>query len=271
MKAPRILHYPGSKWSMVDWIISYMPQHNTYLEPYFGSGAVLFNKEPSKLETVNDLDSNVVHLFRMIRDRPEELAQAVRFTPYARQEYMESYHPGDDINDIEKARLFLVRCWMARGAKTSDRTGWRHNISVDHCPNKPITRQWTEMPDKIMQITERLAAVQIESQPAVKLLERYRRDDVLVYADPPYILQTRSKRMYKHEMNNDDHMQLLDTLDAHPGPVLLSGYDHQLYNERLRHWNRSERIVQAEAGKKRTEVLWINPVAAAAANQAVLF
>ncbi|WP_342671081.1 DNA adenine methylase [Paenibacillus borealis] len=88
MKVPRILHYPGSKWSMAEWIISHMPAHTTYLEPYFGSGAVLFNKPPAVLETVNDLDGSVVNLFRVIRDKPDELARAVYWTPYSRDEYL---------------------------------------------------------------------------------------------------------------------------------------------------------------------------------------
>ena len=84
MKIQRILHYPGSKWSMADWIISHMPAHTTYLEPFFGSGAVLFSKERSRIETVNDLDGEIVNLFRMIRERPEELATLIRWTPHAR-------------------------------------------------------------------------------------------------------------------------------------------------------------------------------------------
>ncbi|WP_282433525.1 DNA adenine methylase [Desulfosporosinus metallidurans] len=68
-----MLHYPGSKWSMTDWIISNMPDHKTYLEPFFGSGAFLFNKGRSKNETVNDIDGNVVNLFRVIRERRNEL------------------------------------------------------------------------------------------------------------------------------------------------------------------------------------------------------
>lgn len=257
MQAPRILHYPGSKWSMAEWIISHMPPHSTFLEPFFGSGAMFFNKEPSQLETINDIDGDVVNLFRMIRDRPEELAHLVRWTPYSREEYYASYEPVE--NELERARRFLVRCWMARGAKTSDRTGWRHII--DHNGPRPV-HQWNEVPEKIMEVTDRLKGVQLEQQPAVKLIERHNRDDVLIYADPPYLLSTRSKRMYRNEMKDSDHIELLNALVTHTGPVILSGYDHPLYNERLSGWRRDEKTVQAEAGKIRTEVLWINPVAA---------
>ena len=118
------------------------------------------------------------------------------------------------------------------------------------------------MPDKILAITERLQGVQIEQQPALELIQRYRRADVLIYADPPYPLDTRSGRLYRHEMTDEDHAELLDVLDAHPGPVLLSGYANELYDTRLRHWHREERQTLAEAGRIRTEVLWINPIAA---------
>lgn len=111
-------------------------------------------------------------------------------------------------------------------------------------------------------MASRLKQAQIENQPAVKLLERYKRKEVLVYADPPYIIETRTKRHYKHEMTLDDHIELLELLNDHPGPVLLSGYDHELYNNALVNWHKETMTVSAEAGAKRQEVLWINPVAA---------
>lgn len=271
MSAPRILHYPGSKWSMAEWIISHMPPHTTYLEPFFGSGAVFFNKAPSPLETINDIDGDVVNLFRVIRDRPDDLARLVYWTPYSREEYYASYGR-DGADDLERARRFLVRCWMAIGGKTSDRTGWKNVISVDKSPGGPAFKLWRTVPDKIMAVTKRLLNVQVENQPALKLLERYKRPDVLIYADPPYLLETRSGRIYRHEMTDAEHIELLDALDAHPGPALLSGYANQLYDERLRHWHREEKQVLAEAGLVRTEVLWINPVAAEhAGRQLTLF
>lgn len=257
MAVPRILHYPGSKWSMASWIISHMPDHKTYLEPYFGSGAVFFNKSKSPIETINDLDSSVVNLFKVIRDKPDELAYKIKFTPLSREEYYQSYeeHTGDDLED---ARRFLVRCWQAIGAKTSDRTGWRSLIAS----NGPDTaKDWGKLPEKILLVTDRLKQAQIENQPAGKLIERYKRSDVLIYADPPYILETRTKRHYKHEMDIEDHVSLLEQLSNHPGPVLLSGYNHDLYNDHLKDWRKEIISVLAEAGAERHEVLWINPVA----------
>lgn len=165
-------------------------------------------------------------------------------------------------DELERARRFLVRTWQAIGAKTSDRTGWRSNIQYEKAPHKLWPAQWSDVPFEILAATERLKRVQIEQQPALKLLERYRHSDVCIYADPPYLLSTRASRMYRCEMDDDEHAILLDALDAHPGPVILSGYDHPLYNIRLKHWRRDERAATADRGKPRTEVLWINPIAA---------
>lgn len=254
---------------MTEWIIDHMPDHKTYLEPFFGSGAVFFRKQQSPLETINDIDGDVVNLFRVVRNKPEELARLVQWTPYSREEYYESYESNG--SDIERARQFLVRCWQAIGAKTSDKTGWRSNIQHDKAPNKTWPKQWQDVPGEILEVANRLKDVQIENQPALQILERYKYPDVLVYADPPYILSTRSKRMYRHEMNENDHLELLEALDAHPGPVILSGYAHQMYDERLKHWSRETRQATADRGQPRTEVLWINPIAAKKCGQLSLF
>ncbi|MFS0784762.1 DNA adenine methylase [Bacillus sp. 1P06AnD] len=257
MAIPRILHYPGSKWSMASWIISHMPEHKTYLEPFFGSGAVFFNKSASVIETINDMDSSIVNLFKVIRDQPEALAAGIEWTPFSREEYYAAYE-SDTGDSLEDARRFLVRCWQAIGGKTSDRTGWRSLISSN---GPDVAKEWSKLPEKILLVTNRLKQAQIEHQPAAKLLERYKRKEVLIYADPPYIIETRTKRHYKHEMTIDDHVDLLDILDQHPGPVLLSGYAHHVYDDRLKHWHRETLNVAAEGGAKRQEVLWINPVA----------
>lgn len=266
MSVPRILHYPGSKWSMSAWIISHMSVHQTYLEPFLGSGAILFSKERSPLETVNDLDGELVNLFRIIRERPDELAHVVRWTPHSREEYYLSYEPVED--DLERARRLIVRLWQGRGGKTSHRTGWRSMIEC----NGPLPgKEWRQFPEKIAAVSERLMGVQIECQPALQLFDRYKRPNVLMYVDPPYILSTRTTSSYKHEMTNDDHSEMLEALDNHPGPVLLSGYAHPLYNERLKHWKRETKRAKAENGASREEVLWINPIAAHAAGQQVMF
>lgn len=266
MKVPRILHYPGSKWSMAEWIISKMPAHTTYLEPYFGSGAVLFNKPPAVLETVNDLDGNVVNLFRVVRDRPDELARAIYWTPYSREEYLSCQTGGD--SDLDNARQFLVRCWQSIRVKTGSISGWKCRGTAD---DSYRIKQWNSLSDKFAVVAERLKEVQIENRPAFQVIARYNRPDVLIYADPPYLLETRNGAIYGNEMTDCDHIQLLEALIGHQGPVFLSGYDNSLYNERLPGWSREERQQIVETGQSRTEVLWINPIAAGQVGQMQLF
>lgn len=92
-----------------------MPPHRTYLEPFFGSGAVLFNKEPSPIETINDLDENVTNLFKLVREFPEELARRISGTPFSRREYDMTFDGPIPTDEFEKARQFLVQCWQGHG------------------------------------------------------------------------------------------------------------------------------------------------------------
>jgi len=251
-KSRPILKYPGAKWSAASWIIDNFPKHDIYLEPYFGSGAAFFNKEPARLETINDLDGNVVNLFKIIREHPQQLAELISLTPWARDEYAASYIKTDD--DVENARRFLVRCWQAFGTLTGQKTGWRHS-ATGRCPVMP--KQWAQVPDRILQLSQRLLEAQIENMDAVQLIKKYNDPNCLIYADPPYMPYTRRKGIYAVEMDEAQHVQLLQALCGHTGPVVLSGYDSEMYNNYLQGWKRIERNYAAERGQSRTEVLWI--------------
>lgn len=123
-----ILRWPGAKWRIAQWIINHFPEHGTYLEPFFGSGAVFFTKPPSGTETLNDLDNNIVNLFRVIREHSHELVRLIECTPYARTEYeycRRTYKAETD--DIERARKYLVAVWQGFGGKTYQETSWAHD------------------------------------------------------------------------------------------------------------------------------------------------
>lgn len=252
-----VLKYPGSKWRRAAWITSHLPPADIYLEPFFGSGAIFLQLpwQPT-LSVLNDLDGQLVNLFQVIRDHTDELADRIRLTPWARAEYESSYHATDD--PIEAARRFLVRCWQAHSTKTSHSTGWRN---VGPRNDGATTTLWTQLPLRIRAIVDRLRSAEIECRPAIEIIARYRTPHVLIYADPPYVLSTRHGKLYQHEMQDADHQHLLDLLDDHPGPVVLSGYRCTLYDERLRDWHRIERPTLAEKGNVRTEVLWLNALA----------
>ena len=253
-----VIKYPGAKWAMANWIIDHFPPHHSYLEPFFGSGAVLFTKERSNIETVNDMDGDVVNLFDWIRKDPERLADAIYWTPYSRDVYDRAWAAQRTETDpFQRAVDLYTRLMMGHGFRlTGEKVGWKRDVQGREAAY--AASGWCKVPEVIKEAAERLRGVQIENRPALDLIARYNYPNVLIYADPPYLLGTRHGKQYRHEMTDADHAALLDTLKAHRGPVLLSGYESKLYSDTLRDWHRDEFIAQAQTSTKRREVLWMN-------------
>lgn len=253
MKA--VLKYPGAKKRVAKWICSYIPKHNVYLEPFAGSLAVLFEKERSHIETVNDLDGEIVNFFRVIRDYPEELKRKIALTPWAREEYKNAYThtPTEDI--VERARKFCVRCWMGFGCGNLYQNGFKSG-QQSHSPNPAAA--WALLPETMELARKRLRGVQIESLLATELLKRYDTKDVFAYLDPPYLKEVRKNYLYTYEMSDKEHEELLILARMHKGKIMISGYDNEMYNDILKGWTRTEKSTCAENGLKRTEVLWMN-------------
>lgn len=254
MKA--IFKYPGSKWGIAQWIISHFPEHHSYLEPFLGSGAVLFNKPRSNIETVNDLDGNVMNLFECIKRDPEKLAHEIYYTPYARAVYDKAF--GETPEDpISKAVNFYIRLNMGHGFRTNgEKVGWKNDVQGRE--RAYAAKEWCILPERILQAAERLREVQIECMDAVKLIQRFNNPKVLIYCDPPYVLRTRHGKQYRCEMDDEDHNDLLWALKAHKGPVLISGYDNDLYNDRLAGWHKEERTVYSQIASRKQEIIWMN-------------
>lgn len=251
-----LLNYPGSKWGMAAWICSLMPKHRSYLEPFFGSGAVLFHKQPSAIETINDIDGDIVNFFSVLRTQPDELASMIAMTPYARDvfEYAHSQIHADD--PLERAYQFAIRSKMGHGFKTYAKTGFK--IDVYARENSYAVNCWNRLPVDLLEAAERLKSVQIENRPALDLIRRFNHENVLIYCDPPYLPSTRFCKQYKHEMDSNDHVDLLKTLQMHKGFAMVSGYSSELYNDMLSGWSRVERKSYNQNHDIRQEVLWCN-------------
>ena len=250
-----VLKYPGAKNRVAEWICSYIPEHKVYVEPYFGSGAVFFHKTPAKIETLNDLDGDIVNYFKVVREHPEELGRMLELTPVARDEYNSAYEQCEEDDEIERARKFAVRCWQGFGNGNLYRNGFR---SSQRSISPHITKAWEDLPERLMEASRRLKNAQIEHLPATEIIQRYDTEDVFFYIDPPYLHGTRKNYLYQHEMEDDEHVELLQLLVKHPGKVLLSGYDNDLYNFMLPGWKKVQKKTRAEAGQARVETLWRN-------------
>lgn len=259
-----IFRYPGSKWSIADWIISHFPdgyEKMVYLEPFCGSGAVFFNKRPGAVETINDLDSDIVNLFRVLRERPDDLKRVLALTPYSREEYNLAFEPCDD--PVEKARRYMVKTTQALGAKLagSSKCGWRNHkqmkIGGTACKWGGITQTIDAAATRLRGDTTHL--VQIEHMDALRLIERYNFPNVLMYLDPPYVRVTRrSGALYAHEMDNTEHAELLKAITNSKAKIIISGYESDIYNDTLSGWHKDSTMSQTTSTKMAVETIWMN-------------
>lgn len=124
----------------------FFPEHHSYLEPFFGSGAVLFNKPRSNIETVNDLDGNVVNLFECIRSDPERLARSIYLTPYARDVYEKAFKENPE-DPFERALNFYIRLNMGHGFRTNgEKVGWKNDVQGRE--RSYASQDWCNLPEK---------------------------------------------------------------------------------------------------------------------------
>lgn len=257
-----IFRYPGSKWGIADWIIQHFPngyEKMVYLEPFAGSGAVFFNKLPGTVETINDLDSDIVNLFRVLREQPENLKRVLDLTPYSREEYDRSFEDCDE--PLEKARRYMIRTTQAIGAKLGSKCGWRNHkqmrIGGTACKWAGITETIDAAAVRLRGDTTHL--VQIEHMDALRLIQRYNNLDVLMYLDPPYLRSTRKTgRLYKHEMDCAGQIAMLEAIRDTKAKVILSGYDSELYNHYLADWKTDTIITHTTSAEKAEEKIWMN-------------
>jgi DNA adenine methylase len=253
------MRYLGGKWRLAPWILSFMPQHRTYTEPFGGAASVLLRKPRAHAEIYNDLDGEIANLFRVLRSPTEgrELARQVRYTPFSRHEYEAAFRVAGD--PIEQARRTLVKAAMGFGSNSiHKRTGFRSG----HTRNGQIpASDWAGLPVALEQIVDRLRGVVVEERPALEVISRYDSPTTLHYIDPPYPHSVRGDdSRYRCEMTNREHCELATALHNVRGMVIVSGYACDLYDVELyADWQRVECNSHADGGRDRVEVLWISP------------
>lgn len=253
-----ILRYYGGKWKLAPWIISFMPSHTVYVEPYGGAASVLIRKPRSRAEIYNDVDGDVVNLFQVLRYHADELARVCALTPYARLEYDQSYEPGG--TDIERARKLVYRSYAGFGGDSYT----RHNGFRTRGQNGDLGAAWRNMPSIIYQIADRMQGVLIECRDALSVMREYDGPSTLHYVDPPYLMATRRRprSTYVNERTTGDeklHEDLARFLRGLSGFVMLSGYANEIYRDILNDWHCIERSHMAEKARPTVEMLWISP------------
>lgn len=260
--APRrpICRYYGGKWRLAPKIIEHFPGHACYVEPYGGAASVMMRKPISKTEVYNDLDSQVVGLFRILQDTElcDELVRKIEVTPYAREEFDLAWEATDD--PIESARRFLIRSdqsYCSGGGAVRNKTGFRAKCDQ----TERLAREWAKKDQVILAIAQRLRRAVIEHRPALVVIRDFDAADTLFYVDPPYRRGSRldSSLKYRHELTDQDHRDLLGCLTSVKGMVVISHYPDALYDEHLAGWKRVELKATTNHGQGATEHLWISP------------
>lgn len=254
----------GGKFSHLDWLLPLLPPATHYCEPFGGSAAVLINRPPAPVETYNDLDSEVVNFFRVLRDQQEELIQAIGLTPFSREELrLATQEEGRDLSDLERARRFFVRARQVRTglAQTASEGRWAHCLLTSRAGMGGAVSRWLGSVEGLSEIVQRLLRVQIENAPALEVIQRYDSPETLFYCDPPYVHRTRGDaKAYGFEMTDHEHEELARLLLKVRGRVAISGYTSSLYEDLYAGWTRLEaptRMIHSSKGE-RTEVLWVN-------------
>ena len=250
----------GGKSKLSAKIVGYFPEHQTYVEPFGGSGAVLLAKEPSKVEVYNDLNGELVNLFQVLRDSKlhKRLQRALENTQYARSEFQLSKEPSDD--PVESARRFVVRQQQSRGG-LGER--WSYCVGDSRSGMSSAVARWRTGIEQLSSVHTRFRNVQIECEDWRTILARYDGRRTLFYVDPCYVPSTRTGGKYEHEMDEGDHRELVARLLAIRGKSVLSGYYHPVYKPLEKAgWKRVDFDVPAYSSDKRTrrtECLWLSP------------
>jgi len=257
------LRYFGGKWAIAPWIIEHMPAHRVYVEPFGGAASVLLRKPRSKVEVYNDLDEEIVGLFRILQNPAQcrELIRLLKRTPYARREFELAFRATSD--PIIRAQRAIVRAYMSFhhtalfNPKKTTFANARHRHG-GWCK----ASEWRTYPRHLAHVCRRLQGVVIECGDALDVIRVQDTHDALIFVDPPYVHSTRQRGTdYRHELDDARHVELLALLKGCKGKVMISGYASALYDDLLTDWQRVTRKHYAASASTspRMEVLWIKP------------
>ncbi len=256
----------GGKYSHLDWLLPLLPDCHHYCEPFGGSAAVLLNRDPSPVETYNDIDGEVVNFFRVLREQKDELLYSIGMTPFSREEFMTAIRTngnGKNLSPLERARRFFIRARQVRTglAQTASNGRWANCLNTSRAGMSGAVSRWLGSVEGLEYISTRLIRVQIENDKAINVIKRYDSSETLFYCDPPYPHESRGdSKAYSYEMTNHDHIELATALRNVKGKVAMSGYDCDLMKKLYKGWKvHKDKPKKAMSIKQtRQEILWTN-------------
>lgn len=225
------INWYGGKYYQAKDIIGVFPRHKIYCEVFGGAGHILFRKESSDIDIYNDIHSGIYLFFKLLRDEEtrEELITQIQLTPYSREEFDKSKDWMYEKDEVERVRKFYVRTMQSVGSNG----GWSYTKSNSRRGMSQAVSRWLgNVDENMVNLIERLREIQVENLDFRECIKKYDSEGTLFYLDPPYIQETRKlKKGYIHEMTEDDHKDLVNILLDIKGKVILSGYDHEVYNK----------------------------------------
>lgn len=252
--------YYGGKTRIAGRIAELLPEHLHYVEPFAGGLSVLLAKTPSRMETVNDLDGDLMCFWRVLRERPDDLVRVCALTPHSRAEHEAAYGDLTELDEVERARRVWVRLSQGR-AGTLKRTGWRHFVDAA-ASRGSMPGNLAGYLDRMLTAAARLHEVSLECRPALEVVGAYgRHRSTLLYVDPPYLGNTRTRNYRTEMMGEGAHRELATVLRSCRSTVVLSGYASGLYTDLYGDWYRTDLeafTTQGTGDQARTEVLWSN-------------
>jgi DNA adenine methylase len=258
------LRYFGGKWSIAPWVIGHMPPHRVYVEPFGGAASVLLRKPRSRVEVYNDLDDEIVGIFRVLQNPDQccRLFRLLRRTPYSRREFDLAHQPAS--NPVVRAQRAIIRSYMSFHHVALHQSGMINTFaSAKHrSGGSSKANEWRNYPRALVHIYRRLRGVVIENRDAFRVVTDQDAPDTLFYVDPPYVMSTRHRETcYRHEFDDAQHASLLERLKQVRGRVLISDYACEMYDDTLVGWTRVTRksFAASDGRGERTEVLWISP------------
>ena len=258
------MRYHGGKFMLAPWIVKFFPPHHRYVEPYGGAANVLLCKQKSPREIYNEMNGEVSNVFSVLRDpaQADYLSHLCYLTPYSRKEYTLSFEKHSD--PVEQARRTIYRSWALFSPALFFRgTGFTSAFRNYSGKSINVVDGWNQIHRAVRVFAERMRCVMIESIPALDLIKRCDHEDTLIYLDPPYLLSEReTQKAYLHEMSDEDHIELLNTIKQSSAMIVLSGYDNCMYRDLLSGWYMEQKNTSKSSNGgsvQSKECLWINP------------